>query len=592
MNVNMPVIGRLFVLALAVALGPGMQPATAQPSGLSLAQALQQADEFYQANKWVEAEPLYRQALNAAEGADRRRCFDRLLTIYVRVGRQDQAIQTGLKYADWLRRTGDHVRARTVELDLGKWYLALGHYADAEPHLRRALADFKGHPLPPARQILALTYLALATEKQGERARAGQAWREVEAFARARLDDTKLDLALRIECVRRLADSDRFQGRPKEAIPRLEQILPAFGELKKPDPVGQRDALRQLAGHLTAARRHADAEKYLKQARALHRQHAAGDLLTCADLSGELADVLERQGRTREAATLRREAAWDYRAILEDPRTGLPEGAGALGAFWKLQVLYQRTSQYDLALKLLQDQAEQWAGDLLEPRLYIELGRLQVLLGEYAPSRRLLAGAVAELEKQSPPNLIELPAALLNLGVAELATGDRGKAKERGERCLKVYEKYRLGDDLVLLETYNLLGICAAQDGDYAKAIDHFRAGVARCGWLGSPADPQHANLLLNLALLHKAQGELEKSLAACRDARAVYQRFAAKDALGFAALDAAAAALFAARARLEEANKLAGKVLELCAKHKIHKGPLVHTARHCQALFHLHRRD
>src|SRR5262249_24087194 len=79
--------------------------------------------------------------------------------------------------------------AREVGLDLGRWYLALGHYADAEPHLRRALADVKGvKPLPPARQITGLTYLALAAEKQGERDPATTAWPAVETVPPAPLD--------------------------------------------------------------------------------------------------------------------------------------------------------------------------------------------------------------------------------------------------------------------------------------------------------------------------------------------------------------------------------------------------------------------
>src|SRR5262249_10811874 len=150
-------------------------------------------------------------------------------------------------------------------------------------------------------------------------------------------------------------------------------------------------------------------------------------------------------------------------------------------------------------------------------------------------SCKLLARAVGDLEDQSPPNLVELPAALLNLGVAELATGGRVRAEAAGRRCLALDRKHRLAGGLGLGGTHNRLGTCAAQDGDYARAIGEFRAGTALCARLGNAADGQHSNLLLNIALLHKAQGDLEKSLVACGEARAVYQRFAAKDALGFA---------------------------------------------------------
>src|SRR5262245_10113551 len=197
MNANVPAAGRLVVLTLGAVLCVGARPgsARAQAGGGSLAQTLRRADELYRADKLPQAAELYRQGLAAAAGADRHRCFDRLLAIYVRVGRQDQAIQTGTQYDAWLRRTGETVRARELALDLGRWHLALGHYADAEPHLRRALADLKGAALPPARRVTALTYLALAAEKQRD-PRAGQAWREVETFARVQLDDPSRDLDL------------------------------------------------------------------------------------------------------------------------------------------------------------------------------------------------------------------------------------------------------------------------------------------------------------------------------------------------------------------------------------------------------------
>ncbi|HYT88775.1 MAG TPA: tetratricopeptide repeat protein, partial [Gemmataceae bacterium] len=596
MNASMPTAERLFVLSLGVVLCVGVPPksAPAQAGGASLAKTLERADELYRQDKLPDAAMLYRQALTTAAGADRHRCFDQLLAIYVRVGRQDQAIQTGKQYDAWLRKIGDGVRARALALDLGRWHLALGHYADAEPYLRQALADLKGAALPPAKQITALTYLALAAEKQGAASRAAQAWREVETFARTQLGDAgqQLTLPLRIECTRRLADSYRFQGRPAEAIKWLEPVVSDFGRLQKPDPAGKRDTLRQLAAHLTAAKRHADAEKYLKEALELHRKYAADDPLTRADLSCELADVLERQDRLPEATLLRQQAIQDYGSVLGDQRHPRPKLAGALAAFWKLQVLHQRAGQYNRALQLLQDSAGQWGGGLIEPRLHAEQGRLQVLLARYAPSRELLDGVVVELEKQVPLNLIDLPPALLNLAVAELATGGQRKATEATHRCLALYEKYRLADDLLLVDAYNLLGTCTALDGNYAVAIGHFHEGVTRCAKLGDAAAPQRCSLWLNIALLHKAQGDPKAAQKACEEAQKAYERFADTNTFGFAALDAARASLLVSQGKFDEAKVLADRVLAVCQKHNRPEVTLMITARHCQALFYLLRRD
>jgi CHAT domain-containing protein/tetratricopeptide (TPR) repeat protein len=608
MRANLPTAGwsrRLLALTLGALAGlvvpPG--PAVAQTR---LGEELRRADALYRADRIPQAEALYRQALTAAEGADRRHCFERLLAIYGRLGRHDQAVQTALSYRDWLRRSGDGARARQLDLDLGRWYFVLGHYKTAATCLERALADLNKAPLPPAREVTARTYLALAAEKQGDRARAEGAWREVEEVAVRLLGRGDLDLPLRIECARRLADAYRFQGQPAKALPRLRQALADFDRLKEPDPAGRRDTLRQLADHQTALDHHAGAEACLREALELHRRSAPGDRLTRADLCCELADVLGRQGRSRgeapswlaslrlacQAWALREQAAGDYRAVLEDPRAGRPGAAGALDAFWKLQLLYQRTNQYELAVRLIQDQAGPWAGGLVEPRLHAEQGTLQVLLGDYRAARPLLEGAVRDLARQSPVNLVALPTPQLNQAVAPRATDDRARAGELGRRCLDLYRAHRLPDDLVRVEAHDLLGACAAQDGDYARAIDHFRDGEDCCARLGRAADTLRCNLLLNTALLHKAQGDLGPALRECRKAREIYPRLPQADERGFAALDAAAAALLAAQGDLAQAAGLAGEVLGRCDRNNIRSGPLVITALHCRALFHLSRRD
>src|SRR5262249_15624505 len=156
-----------------------------------------------------------------------------------------------------------------------------------------------------------------------------------------------------------------------------------------------------------------------------------------------------------------------------------------------------------------------------------EEGSLEVLRGEFARSRPLLREAVAGLESQDPLNLNDLPRALLNLAVVELVTDRQGRAKELGQRCQRLYQAHRLPDDLLLVEVDNLLGACAAQEGDYAQAISHFREGEKRCGQLGPGADPQRSNLLLNMALLHKAQGEPDEALRLCEQARDLFRGFA-----------------------------------------------------------------
>src|SRR5262249_4991460 len=151
-------------------------------------------------------------------------------------------------------------------------------------------------------------------------------------------------------------------------------------------------------------------------------------------------------------------------------------------AFWGLQRLYQRTSQFDQALQLTQGLADQWGGVLIGYRLKAEQGSLEVLRGKFAASRPFLKEAVAGLKGQSPPNLVDLPRALLNLAVVELVTDSRAEAEKLGNECRELYRTHRLPEDLLLVEVDNLLGTCAAQNGEYTAAIQHFREGEERCG--------------------------------------------------------------------------------------------------------------
>jgi CHAT domain-containing protein len=580
---------RLVVVFLAVAAALRASVRAEPPANLGPREALAQAEELFAADKLVEAEPLYARAL--AGGAERRRCYDRLLTISVRLGRADEALRLTAQYRELLRRDDDHSHDRELDLLAGECYLVLGHYRTAEPLLERA-ATADG-PLPPLKKLDALTHLARSAQKRGDRDRAERCWAQVERAAADLAEDPRRPLPprQRIDCVRKLADSCRFQGRPDKALAQLEPLAELHDQLD--DPLGKRDTLRLVAACHAAQGDQEAAEKDLRAALALHRKHDAADRLTAADLEAELADRLDRRRRHADARRARTQAADDYRAVLDDPRAGGPRRGGAVAAFWKLQSLYQQGAQYRQALQLTAAQAEQWGGGLLlEPRLKTEEGSLELLLGSYARARDLLRAAVADLEKQSPLDLVELPRALNNLALVEQATDQPDRAEQLGRRCLELYRRHELPDDLILVETHNLLGCAAAQRGDYPEAVARFKAGVAVCVNLGEAADPPRSNLLLNVALLHRCQGDLDEALKVLGQALAVYRRFAEPDALGFAAFDAARANLLAARGQLPQAYALTDGILERCREHKIDGGQMVAVARHCQGLYFLSRRQ
>src|SRR5262249_3311642 len=135
-------------------------------------------------------------------------------------------------------------------------------------------------------------------------------------------------------------------------------------------------------------------------------------------------------------------------------------------------------------------------------------------------------------------------------------------------------------------------GACAPRRGESALAIERSRAGIALCGRLGRVAASPRCNLLLNVALLHRSQGDVDEAAGACAEALAAYRTFAEPDALGFAAFAAAQVGLDAVRGRVAEAYARTPRILALCRKHGVESGPLLVAARHCEGLYRLQRRE
>src|SRR5262249_2408114 len=125
------------------------------------------------------------------------------------------------------------------------------------------------------------------------------------------------------------------------------------------------------------------------------------------------------------------------------------------------------------------------------------------------------------------------------------------------------------------------------------EAIERYEQGAKRCDLLGLVAAPQSCGLRLNMALLYKAQGEMDNALRECQEARVAFQRFARPDSPGLAAFDAARASMLATKLDREKANPRAPRVLGVCEEHTPPEKSLLQTpARHGQALYRLHRGD
>ena len=578
----------MLVVGCAASWVPGQPASDPGPEAV-----FQQANKFFEAGKLLDAEPCYLAALKIEDPEKRRKCYDRLLGLYVRLGRQDQAIQIGRRYQDYLKSTGDDGPVRNIALQMGLCYQVLGHVETAATFLEKSLNEQSpGAPLSPALRLTALLTLATGADLRADKERAERFHRRLEKEALAQLvADPPLSPRDRIDCTWKLAESYQARNFPAKALTYLNPLSKIHLELK--DWAGQVETLR-LSGDLEVQLNHPEAAaKNYQSALELHEKHFPLDRLTAADLAKLLALVAKKEKRYKEEQTWRQQALVDYQKVLDDARRTRPGQGSVAGAFWKMQALLQESRQFRQALQLVTTQAESWAGGgLLQAKVRAERGSLELWAGVYGQARVLLRDAVLQLQRQEPVNLSDLPRSLVNLAVVELATDEINRAETLAKDCQALYRQHRLADDLLLLETHNILGNCAAQNGNYKEAVNRFRNGLDLCAKLGDKSDPQHSNILLNLALLHKSQGDPDEALRYCLEAKKVFQRFAEPDDLGHAAFDAAQANLFLAQSNLGDAAALAPRILDLCRKHQIERGPLVLTARHCQALEFLRRRD
>lgn len=550
---------------------------------------LLRADELFAEEKLFEAERLYDQALSLDVPEQRRRAYDHLLIIYQKLPRLDAIIRVGERYRTWLLERGDDERYHEVGVDVGRAYLSLGYQEKGGKLLEDSL---RVPSLSPSKRIQALNALGQAAQKRGDAKAAEKSWEEVDRFALIELRGNRFknNRRLQIEYVWSLAECYRARKLPEKGIEYLKELLPIHEQLD--DERGMRETLRILADHYRLAKQLAQAEKCLTLAIQLHNRQFKNDVVISGSLALDLSEILHDQKKFEAAAEWRDKGISLLRSVLVNPDAKQHEVAGALAAFSRLQGLYITSSEYGKALQLTATKNEEWESvSLVQPRMKFEQGSLELILGAYQDARGQLRASVFELEIQSPQNLIDYPRALNHLALVELATGEAKRAQGVAEKTLEVYRKNHLPPDAIHVDAYNLIGTSLAQQGDYPEAIKKFRAGIGICDQVGSSVAEQRGSLLLNIALLLKAQSDLGGAMRYCELAIEAFEKID-QDSLAVVALQAALANMHATNRRYDLANDYAKKILDVCRRKEIERGPLVVAARHCQALFHLKQRE
>src|SRR3954447_21938452 len=95
-------------------------------AGLAAAQApipsalvkFKEADKLFQSGELLKAAPLFHELTLDIRAPNRNSSFDRLIAIYMRLGRCDQAIQTGERYLALLKDAGDARTGRIVGVQM------------------------------------------------------------------------------------------------------------------------------------------------------------------------------------------------------------------------------------------------------------------------------------------------------------------------------------------------------------------------------------------------------------------------------------------------------------------------------------------
>lgn len=545
------------------------------------ADAFRRGEQFYAADRFGEAEPLFQSALGSTEPFLKRKAYNRLMDLYVRSGRPDKAIRLATPYRTWLKEIGDAEGIAALDALAGQCQYELGYTDAADKLLVSAIATKLLHPERRLEALRLRAEVAILQKNATEKER----WLELENAAKE-LSEQALrtgDSAGRVNAGRYLVEAVFRRGDVVGALAILDRFPALHDQLN--DPLGLRDTQRQRAKFLALSGKYSEASALFKEALQLHRKHQPARRLGGGDILADWAQAASAAGRLTEAEKLRDEAATEYRTALDTPSDN-PDAGGPLAAFIRLQMLTRSARQFRQALDVTLNAGERWSGDpLLEARLKSDRGGLELMTSAYQTARKSLSVALADLDAADPPNLRVLPKVLVNLATAELGCGSPERADTLLARCVELYSKHKLPADAVRVECDYLLGVSAARRGEFAAAMTHFRAGLARCDSVGRSAEAVRFNLWLNVALIHKDQGDADTAGESLKKAAGVLAEFAEPDELSAALIDAVRADLFLSHGQIAPALALVPKLESACTKHGYRAGYLWATARHVRAL-------
>jgi S1-C subfamily serine protease/CHAT domain-containing protein/tetratricopeptide (TPR) repeat protein len=347
-------------------------------------------------------------------------------------------------------------------------YRAQGRHADAEPHLKEAIAIYEktshaDHPdVAGSLSSLAEIYWA-----QGRYADAERLHKQALAIREKALGPNHPDVGASLNS---LAWLYQGQGRYADAEPLYKRLLAIREKALGPDDLAVATSLDDLAPLYYAQGRYADAEPLYERALAIYEK-ALGPYNFAVEKSlSNLAKLYQDQGRYADAEPLYKRSLAIYEKALD------PDDPDVAAPLNDLAVLYSAQSRY-------------------------------------ADAEPIFRRSLAIAEKAFGPEHPNVAALVNNLAVLYINQGRYTDAEPLNKRALAISEK-ALGSDhpAVGASLNNLAGLYQRQ-GRYADAEPLYRRALGIREKALGPNHPDVAVTLSNLAELYGAQGRYADAL-------------------------------------------------------------------------------
>jgi serine/threonine protein kinase/tetratricopeptide (TPR) repeat protein len=296
-----------------------------------------------------------------------------------------------------------------VRTAIGETYIELGRYADAEPHLRTALAiQRRIHGEEHWDVAKSLNSLGVLLYAKGDYAEAQSCLEQALAMHRKTYGNEHPDVA---QDLNNLAVVLRVQGNDAAAEPMLRQALAIRRRLYGDENRETAETLNNLANLLRSREEYAQAEPLCREVLAVRRKLLGEKHPDVAQAINNLAVVLAAQGENAEADALLRQSITLDRELLGPDH---PELAGTL---YNLGTLLLRSNDAAGAEPLFRECFAIRARRLPEgdPRTASTkqgLGNCLTALGRYAEAEPLVVEAYHTLDGSLGPQHVRTVSAL------------------------------------------------------------------------------------------------------------------------------------------------------------------------------------